>query len=97
VATTTIRLPEKLKTKVTAAAARAGTTAHAFILEAIAEKTEREEQRNAFHQTAEDRYSEIVATGMTIPWADMRVCLERSLARGNGKLINKPRARKLAR
>jgi predicted transcriptional regulator len=96
-ATTTIRLPEKLKTKVTAAAARAGTTAHAFILEAIAEKAEREEQRQAFLQSAENRYSEIVDTGMTIPWTEMRACLERSLARGDGKLVNKPKARKLAR
>lgn len=96
-ATTTIRLPESLKTKVAAAAERAGTTSHAFILEAIAEKAEREDQQAAFRHTAEERYSQIVATGMTIPWADMRACLERSVADGHGKLINKPKARKLAR
>ena len=42
--TTTIRLPEDLKERVSQAADRAGTTAHGFILEAIAEKAEREER-----------------------------------------------------
>jgi predicted transcriptional regulator len=37
--TTTIRLPDELKARVARAAKRAGTTAHGFIVEAIAEKT----------------------------------------------------------
>ncbi len=47
--TTTIRLPDDLKARLAAAAERAGTTSHNFILQAIAEKTELEEQRQAFH------------------------------------------------
>jgi len=43
--TTTIRLPEDLKARVAAAAKRAGTSTHGFILEAIAEKTAQEGQR----------------------------------------------------
>lgn len=35
--TTTIRLPEELKVRIARAAEQAGTTAHHFILEAIAE------------------------------------------------------------
>jgi predicted DNA-binding protein len=66
--TTTIRLPEELKARVAAAAKRAGTTAHSFILEAIAEKAEDEERRGDFHATAERRYADIVATGKTIAW-----------------------------
>jgi predicted transcriptional regulator len=50
--TTTIRLPEDLKARVTAAAKRAGTTSHNFILEAIAEKADQEERRGDFHDTA---------------------------------------------
>ena len=43
--TTTIRLPDDLKARLAAAAERAGTTSHNFILQAILEKTEQEEQR----------------------------------------------------
>ncbi len=43
--TTTIRLPEELKARIAAAAERAGTTAHNFILEAIAEKADQKELR----------------------------------------------------
>ena len=41
--TTTIRLPQDLKERITRAAERAGTTVHSFILEAIAEQAEQEE------------------------------------------------------
>jgi predicted transcriptional regulator len=92
--TTTIRLPEELKAKVAAAASRAGTTAHAFILEAITEKTANEERRTEFDAQAEERYEKIVASGMTIPWKDMRAYLETRLA---GKPAKCPTARKLAR
>jgi predicted transcriptional regulator len=92
--TTTIRLPEELKAKVTAAAARAGTTAHAFILDAISEKAANEERRADFNALAEERYAKVVATGMTIPWSDMRAYLERRIA---GKPAKRPTARKLAR
>lgn len=43
--TTTIRLPDDLKTRIAAAAVRTGTTSHNFILEAIAEKADQEEMR----------------------------------------------------
>ena len=92
--TTTIRLPEELKARVTAAAKRAGTTSHNFILEAIAEKADQEERRGEFHDTAERRYAEIVASGKTIPWTEMRRYLENRLA---GKKARRPAARKLAR
>ena len=92
--TTTIRLPQDLKERVARAAERAGTTAHSFILEAIAEKAEQEEHRGEFQDTAERRYAEIVASGKTIPWAEMQRYLEDRLA---GKNVRRPKARKLAR
>ena len=92
--TTTIRMPENLKARVAAAAKRAGTTTHGFILEAIAEKAEQEDKRAAFDAEAEDRYARIVATGKTIPWQEMRGYLEERLA---GKEVKRPVARKLAR
>lgn len=92
--TTTIRLPDDLKARIATAAKRAGTTAHGFILEAIAEKTEQAERRADFDAEAEDRYAGIVATGKTIPWQEMRVYLEARMA---GKDALRPVARKLAR
>lgn len=92
--TTTIRLPEALKARIAAAAKRAGTTSHNFILEAIAEKADQEERRTEFNQIAEERYARIVATGKTIPWSEMRSYLEDRVAGGKAR---RPAARKLAR
>ncbi|MEQ1686756.1 MAG: DUF1778 domain-containing protein [Burkholderiaceae bacterium] len=92
--TTTIRLPEDLKARVAAAAERAGTTAHSFILSAIAEKAEQADRQAEFHGVAEQRFAAIVASGKTVSWNDMRSHLEARLA---GKTNPRPRARKLAR
>jgi predicted transcriptional regulator len=92
--TTTIRLPEDLKVRITAAAKRAGTTSHNFILEAIAEKASQDERRGDFNDLADQRYANIIATGMTIPWQDMRTYLENRVA---GKSATRPKARKLVR
>ncbi|MGN6739746.1 ribbon-helix-helix protein, CopG family [Dyella sp.] len=92
--TTTIRLPEELKARIAEAAKRAGTTAHNFILEAIAEKASLEERRADFDTEAEQRYARIVESGKTVPWDQMRGYLEDRLA---GKAARRPVARKLAR
>ena len=92
--TTTIRLPDELKARVAAAAKHAGTTAHAFILEAIAEKAEQAERRADFDAVAEARHARIAATGETIPWQEMLGYLE---ARMDGKTAQRPAGRKLAR
>jgi predicted transcriptional regulator len=92
--TTTIRLPEELKERVARAAERAGTTSHAFILDAIAARVDEDARRDDSHAAAERRYPEIVATGRTIPWREMRTCLDNRLS---GDKPPRPRARKLAR
>jgi predicted transcriptional regulator len=92
--TTTIRLPEDLKARVAAAAERAGTTAHGFILEAIAEKADQAERRTDFHDVAEKRYADLVASGKTIAWEKMRSYLEDRTA---GKKVARPAAKKLGR
>ena len=92
--TTTIRLPDDLKEKISRAAKRAGTTSHNFILEAIAEKAELTEQRNDFLSVAEARYAAIVASGRTIPWVDMQRYLKEKVA---GKKVSRPAAKKLVR
>jgi predicted transcriptional regulator len=93
-ATTTIRIPNDLKARVAAAAERAGKTSHSFILEAIAEKAEQDERRSDFDDIAERRFADIVASGKTIPWGEMRTYLEDRLA---GKAARRPVAKKLAR
>jgi predicted transcriptional regulator len=92
--TTTIRLPQELKARVAAAAKKAGTTPHSFILDAIAEKADEAERRSEFHDVAEKRYSQIAASGKTIPWSEMRAYLE---DRVTGKKARRPVAKKLAR
>ena len=92
--TTTIRLPEDLKERIAHLAERAGTTAHAFILDAIAERVDEEERRNDFYESAEQRYAEIVTSGKTIPWSEMQTYLKGRLA---GKKTARPKARKLVR
>ena len=90
-ATTTIRLPDELKARIAAAAKRAGTSAHGFILDAIAEKTEQDERRADFDAVAEQRYADIVSSGKTIPWEEMRAYLEDRLA---GKAVKRPAGRR---
>jgi len=92
--TTTIRLPADLKARISAAAKRAGKTPHSFILEAIAEKAEQEDRRNDFHKEAERRLADLMTSGQSIPWSEMRSYLEDRLA---GKTVRRPVARKLAR
>jgi len=91
--TTTIRLPEELKTRVARLAKRAGITTHALIVEAIGEKAREMEQRQEFVEEAESRYGDILANGKTIPWSEMRRYLE---ARTEGAAPRRPRPRKLA-
>jgi predicted transcriptional regulator len=92
--TTTIRLSDELKARVAIAAERAGTSPHGFILEAIAEKAEQEEQRRDFDEVAERRYAKLVASGRSVPWSQMRRYLEDRVA---GVEVRRPAGRKLAR
>ena len=92
--TTTIRLPEDLKARVASAAELAGVTAHAFILEAIAERTSQAEARAAFVREGRERLREFEGTGMAIPWGEARQYL---LGRAAGQKAARPRARKVGR
>lgn len=93
-ATTTIRIPEKMKARVAKLAKKSGTTAHAFILEAITQKTEMAERYASFLKDADDRRKEFQETGMAISWEEMETVL---LARAEGKDVPWPAARKIDR
>ena len=90
--TTTIRLEDDLKARVTAAAEREGKTAHAFILDAIAQTVEKAELDEEFQRLAEERWTKVLDIGKTVPWNDAKAYLE---ARAFGGRARKPAARKL--
>ena len=92
--TTTIRIEEDLKIRLAAAAQHAGKTAHAFILDAIAQTVERAELDNAFNTVADRRWAQIQADGKTVAWEAAQTYLT---ARANGQPARKPAARKLAK
>lgn len=93
-ATTTIRIDDELKTRVASAAERTGKTAHAFILDAIAQTVEHVEQDDEFHRLADERWAKVLAKGKTVPWDDAKAYLA---ARARGDRPAKPVARKLVR
>lgn len=90
--TTTVRLPEELKARIARLAEKAGTTSHGLIVEAISEKAEQLERRSDFHDEAERRFEEILATGETVPRDEMSAWM-RGMAKG--KDLPRPKARKL--
>jgi predicted transcriptional regulator len=94
--TTTLRLPDALKLRVAAVVSKTPKiTPHLFMLQAIAEKTALEEQRQDFSSQADERYDRMVTSGKAIAWADMRAYL---LARVTGTSeVAKPKARKIDR
>jgi predicted transcriptional regulator len=92
--TTTIRIDEKLKECVALPAKRSGKSTHGYILDAIAHSVEASEAEADFHRTADARWDDILATGKTVPWEDVRSHLE---ARNRGGLAPTPRARSLKR
>jgi predicted transcriptional regulator len=92
--TTTIRIEDELKARVAAAAQQAGKTAHAFILDAIAQTVEQVELDNAFNAVADQRWATIQSSGKTVAWDDARAYLA---ARALGRPARKPAARKLTK
>ncbi|WP_297907922.1 ribbon-helix-helix protein, CopG family [Thiomonas sp.] len=92
--TTTIRLDEQLKARLASAAERAGTTAHAFILDAIERTIEQSELEEAFHRVAEQRWATLLASGKSIAWDEASAYIA---ARARGERPRKPKARQLKR
>lgn len=89
--TTTLRLPESLRERIADAATKRGTTAHAFMLEAIDAALVAAELQADMHQTADERMDRLLATGEGLLWDDVRPWLE---ARAAGQDAVAPRPRK---
>ena len=61
--TTTIRLPDDLRERIDKVAAARGSSAHAFMVGAVARAAEQEEQRLDFEAEAERRFKRMLRTG----------------------------------
>ncbi len=90
--TTTIRLPEDLRSRVEAVAATQGSSMHAFMLEAIAEVTERMERRQDFHAEGQRRWKKLLKTGEYLTHDDVRAY---AMALAKGENPTEPPARKM--
>lgn len=86
--TTTIRLPDDLKSRVAVLAEAAGLTPHGFILQAIEAQTAEAEAQAEFHRLASARLRSFKAKGMAVPWDQARQYL---LDRAAGKDVARPK------
>ncbi len=91
--TTTIRIDEALKSRVAVAAQRAGKTAHAFIVDAIAQTVEQSELDEADRIT-DERWAALLAHGKSVAWTEAKVWLD---ARAQGEQTRRPASRTLKR
>jgi len=85
---TTLKLPEPLKARISAAAEAAGKTPHAFMIEALSEQTERDERRRAFLNAAITAEKETSETGITYDANEVHAYLR---ARISGKSGRRPK------
>jgi predicted transcriptional regulator len=92
--TTTIRIDEALKARLVQVAQRSGKTAHALILEAIAQTVAEAEIEAQYNDLAETRWKKYLADGKSVSWPDARSYIE---ARARGERPRKPAVRKTLR
>jgi predicted transcriptional regulator len=78
--TTTIRIPDELKSRLSRIAEQEGISTHGLILDAIAEKADALEQRQSLYAEAEARYAKVLQTGLAVTWNDMREYLDARMA-----------------
>lgn len=99
--TTTVRIEPVLRQRIARAAEREGKTAHAFIVEAVAERTAQAEAREQFFSEAERRYAKFLAGGESLEWASVRARVLAKAAStplaGKVEASKKPASRRPAR
>lgn len=88
-----LRVSPAMERRIARLAQAKATSAHAFMLEAIQEKVDAEEAREAFHAEAERRLARMKRTGKGIPAEEVFDYLR---ARALGEKAKRPKARKPA-
>jgi predicted transcriptional regulator len=91
--TTTIRLDDELKARLAAAAERAGTSAHAFVVGAIERSVEQAEADDELDRVANRRWARLLVTGESLPF-DAVSGYVRARARGEAARQPVPAKRK---
>jgi predicted transcriptional regulator len=81
-ATTTIRLPPKLRARIHALAKQSGRSAHSFIVEAVERHAAYEEQMRSLVKEAIEADADIELTGEVYRAEDVHAWLERLAADG---------------
>jgi predicted transcriptional regulator len=76
-ATTTIRLPPKLRARVAQLARESGRSAHSFIIEAVERHAEHEARMRELVKEAREADAAIERTGQVYPAADVHACMQR--------------------
>jgi predicted transcriptional regulator len=82
-ATTTIRLPPKLRARIHALAKQSGRSAHSFIVEAVERHADYEEQMRSFVKEAMAADADIERTGEIYRADDVHAWLQRLADDGN--------------
>ncbi|MCZ2156294.1 MAG: hypothetical protein LC114_20725 [Bryobacterales bacterium] len=90
--TTTLKFSDDLKERIAAAAADAGKSPHAFMIEALAAQTALAERRRAFVDAAVNAEHEVAELGLVYDADAVFSYLQDTLA---GKRAKRPRAVKL--
>ena len=89
---TTLKLPDGLKHRVAEAAATAGRSPHAFMVEAIERQTQLAERRRQFIESALEAEREVAEFGLVYDGDEVLTYLKSRL---DGKKARRPRKRKL--
>lgn len=87
--TTSLKLPEALKEKVTELAHGVAQTPHAYMVEAIAERVVRDEKRRDFLASGSAAVARFKRTGVVYPHKE---AIRYARARAAGKKARKPKA-----
>lgn len=90
--TTSLKIPDELKEKISALAQGVAQTPHAYMVEAIAERVARDEKRRSFLEDARGSQEEIARTGAVYAHEDVMRWFRAS---ATGTKIRKPRPVKL--
>jgi predicted transcriptional regulator len=91
--TTSLKLPDELKEKISTLAQGVAQTPHAYMVEAIAQKVARDEKRQSFLEDAVKSRHEVERTGVVYRAEDVH---REFLARAAGKRVKRARPVKLS-
>ena len=86
--TTSLKLPEDLKERMTEVAHKVAQTPHAYMVEAIAEKVGRDEKYQAFLKAGAESLAHIKATGIAYRFEDVKTYI---LKKAAGKKVRRPK------